>query len=164
MRSTYILLLLAATIMLSCNKEKEVVANKCQNGGAPKADTCACPWGYEGEYCEMAISEYLTGTYIGRYTYNKAFTREVKLIIEKHLNPDKAPAGITTFFVDNIGDFYYNDATVTSKTDFSFNHNSDTLTLTISGRLIEDDSITMTVIQTTPTGNDHHVVFTGIKQ
>ncbi len=156
------LYLLTFTILLtaSCNKKEE---NKCLNGGVQEADICICPWGYEGSICETAISEYLTGTYQGQYNYKNIFSRDAQLVIQKHPNSDKAPTGIRTFLRDDTEDFYFNDATVISKTDFSFTHDTDTLTLNLYGKIIDNDSINMVVIQTTPTGNNHTVTFSGRK-
>lgn len=161
MRSTYILLLLAATAMLSCNKEEE---NKCKNGGVEQFGVCVCPWGYEGNLCETEIREHFIGTYKGQYKYDNAFYREAQLIIERHPIDAKAPAGIRTFLRDDKEDFYYNDAMVISKDRFGLDRDSDTLNMTIYGELIDGDSLSMTVIQTTPTGNDHTVYFNGQKQ
>lgn len=161
MRKIAYMLLTVATL-LSCDKKEE--KNKCLNGGVEQVDHCVCPYGYEGSLCEIAISDYVTGVYKGEYIYNNAaFSRDAQMVIERHPISAKAPYGILTFLRDDTEDFYFNEATVTSKTEFSFEHNTDTLVLTVHGEIIDKDSLHMVVTQTTPTGNDHTVTFNGRK-
>jgi hypothetical protein len=57
-----ILLLCIIALMASCIKEKckDVV---CANGGVCVEDVCACPTGYEGEYCENTWGQKFEGTW-----------------------------------------------------------------------------------------------------
>src|ERR1700744_5208041 len=52
----------------SCNKNKTQTTTKakcvtCANGGVCTHDTCSCPAGYEGTYCETSSSEKFTGNW-----------------------------------------------------------------------------------------------------
>lgn len=66
------------TLLIACNKTDSsnnptptpTPTSKCQNGGTLVNGVCECPFGYEGDYCDIESRLKFVGIFKGQQSYN----------------------------------------------------------------------------------------------